>query len=248
MPGGSSTSSIQTVSIILAAIIFLTVPLQVGPTNAAGVEEQICDTSADFALGLEDYPAAIELHLNFLSSHLDNALAHYHLGFAYGMMGRVSQEIGEYRKAAKLGMRDWDLFVNLGLAYLEENDYSSAVAALQQSAALGPEHPEAHFNLAIGYERAGRFSDALREVITSLRLAPADPDMRNTQAIICAELGDVSCARDEWELLRQIAPDYVPARTNLSILMGAAPKSTTSVRNTAEIPQLVASEISPVVR
>jgi len=38
---------------------------------AAASEEQICDVSADGALGLEDYPAAIALHRQFLRLHRD---------------------------------------------------------------------------------------------------------------------------------------------------------------------------------
>ena len=197
MPGRSFRLSIQSVNILIAVITLLIVLLQIRQTKAAAFEEQVCDISADSALGLEHYPAAIALYRNFLSSHPDNALAHYHLGFAYGMIGHGSQEIDEYRKAAKLGNRQWDLFLNLGLAYLEQQDYPNAINSLQTSAVLGPEHPEAHFNLATAYEGADRWNDAMREILTSLQLAPADLDMRNTKAIICAESGDLECTRSE---------------------------------------------------
>ncbi len=66
--------------------------------------------------------------------------------------------------------------------------------------------------------------------------------MRNTKAIICAESGDLACARDEWMLLLQIAPGYAPARLNLAILTGSTPELHRSSSNTVEIPQLVAVE------
>ena len=221
-----------------ALLIFL---LGIGKSNAAAPEEQICDIAADSALGLEDYPTAIALHRILLHAHPDNALAHYHLGFAYGMTGRSSEEIQEYRKAVSLGLREWDLFLDLGLAYRDQRDYPKGVNALEISVLLGPEHPETHFNLAIAYEKAGQLPDAMKEIIASLRMAPANLDARNTQAIICAELGDLRCAHDEWTLLTQIAPDYAPARTNLAILTGSAPKPLSSIPNLVEIPQLVKS-------
>jgi Flp pilus assembly protein TadD len=236
------------VSIIAAAVTLLTILLQTGAGEAAAFEQQICGIEADSALGFENYPAAITLHLNFLRLHPNNALAHYHLGFAYGMIGHDSQELAEYRKAVQLGLQEWDLYLDLGLAYLEHRDHSNAIETLQRSATLGPRHPEAHFNLAIAYETVGRFGDALREIVTALQLAPADRDIRNTKAIICAEIGDVTCARDEWNLLRQIAPDYAPARTNLEILMESAPKLAASSPNTIEIPQLVAESWSTIGR
>jgi Flp pilus assembly protein TadD len=167
---------------------------------------------------VEDYKAAINLHRRFLRLQPDNALAHYHLGFAYGMTGNDSAESREYRKAVALGLRQWSLFLNLGLVYLERNDLANAINALQTSVELGPSHAEAYFNLAIAYEHAGRLHDAMREIVASARIAPEDLDVRNTKAIICAEEGDLRCARDEWASLTQIAPDYLPARANLEIL------------------------------
>jgi Flp pilus assembly protein TadD len=242
-PGGSFRFTVRTVAILIAATALM-LALKIGVSGAAD-EEQTCSVSADSALGLENYPAAITLHRSFLLSHPDDALAHYHLGFAYGMVGRGSEEIREYRKAVTLGLRAWDLFLDLGLAYLEQRDYMKSIDALQTSVTLGREHPEAHFNLAIAYENAGRLNDAMRETISALRMAPADPDLRNTKAIICAEMGNLTCARDEWTLLLKIAPGYAPARTNLAILMGSAPDLHRSSPNAVEIPQLTAVESWP---
>lgn len=185
---------------------------------AEGSEGEICNVNADLALGLEDYPAAIAAHRNVLLTQDDNALAHYHLGFAYGMTGHSMEEISEYLKAAELGLRKWDLFLNLGVAYLGQKDWSKATKALKTAVLLGPDHAEAHFNLAIAYERDNALSKALQEITVSLGLAPLDADEGNAKAIICSELGNLVCARDEWAHLVQIAPDYVPARINLGIL------------------------------
>jgi Flp pilus assembly protein TadD len=196
----------------------------------AASKEGICDINADFALGLEDYPAAITLHRNFLRAHKDNALAHYHLGFAYGMTGRTTDEIREYLVAVRLSLDEWDLFLNLGLAYLGQKDWPNAIKTLQIAVLLGPNHPEAHFNLAIAYEMSGRLGEAIQEITASLRLAPKDSEERNAKAIICAKAGDLVCARDEWTRLTQVAPDYIPARANLTILNGSyiRPSASTS--------------------
>ncbi len=175
---------------------------------AAASKEEICDIDADFALGLEDYPAAITLHRKVLRAHNDNALAHYHLGFAYGMKGRKADEINEYLAAARLGLVKWDLFLNLGVAYLGQNERQKAIKTLQIAVLLGPNHPEAHFNLAIAYEKSNRLREALQEIIVSLYLAPEDPDEQNTKGIICAEMGNLACARDEWAHMVQVAPNY----------------------------------------
>jgi tetratricopeptide (TPR) repeat protein len=209
---------------LLLSVAALTLTLIISCRTSAGAassKEEICDVNADVALGREDYPAAIALHRKVLRAHNDNALAHYHLGFAYGMTGRIPDEITEYLAAAKLGLRQWDLFLNLGLAYLGQNDYPQAIKAFQTAVLLGPNHPEAHFNLAIAYERRQRLHEALQQITASLLLAPLDADEHNTKAIICLELGNRACALDEWKRLVQAAPDYTPARINLAIMRGS---------------------------
>lgn len=193
-----------------------------GLTNAADSNARICDARADYYLGIENYPSAVRYHQALVATHPDDALAHYHLGFAYGMMNRRGQEIAEYRKAAALGLPDWDLYLNLGRAYLESGNSSSALDPLRKAAALGPNHPEAHFNLGLAYERLGELEPAKHEFQTALKLDPAQPDALNMLALVYAEQRDYAHARQIWSRLRRSDPGYRPARVNLAILNVAA--------------------------
>ena len=206
-------------------------------TGLAAADNQLCDANADYALGREDYPTAILLHRRLVQSHPNNALAHYHLGFAYGMTGRDSEEVNEYLKAARLGLKNWDLFLNLGLAYLGQHELTRAARALETAVSLGPEHPEAHFNLAIVYESEDRFARALLEITVARRLAPEDPDIANTNALFLAETGDLVRAGEIWTNLVELAPDYPPARANLAILnaLSRAMVSLIHIRNSHPI-------------
>lgn len=181
---------------------------------AADLDKEICDT----ALGMEDYPRAITLHLELLDRRPDDALAHYHLGFAYGMTGRLAEEIGEYHHAIELGARNWDLFLNLGLAYREERDTANETAAFENAVMLGGIHPEAHLNLSLAYEDENQLHEALHQIAITRRLAPQDRDAANVNAILCSKSGDQACARRIWTKLVSSAPSYAPARTNLAIL------------------------------
>jgi Flp pilus assembly protein TadD len=213
--GGQTQRTGLRIVAILLGIAFLT------PSSRAASKDQSCDVRADYSLGVEDYPTAIILHRKLLQSNPNNALAHYHLGFAYAMVGDPANEINEYVAAVRLGLDQWDLFMNLGLAYLEQDAYGKAIGVLQIAVLLGPDHPETHFNLALAYERNSRLPEALREISASLRLSPEGPDGHNMNAIIYAELGDQVSARGEWVHLLEIDPDYAPARANLAILDGS---------------------------
>ena len=186
--------------------------------SADGSEQQVCDLRADYALGMEDYSEAIRLHTEVIRKHPNDALAHYHLGFAEGMMGNRKVEVSEYQRSAALGLKNWDLFLNIGLAQLEIGELDAATDSLRQAVLLGENHAESHFNLALAYERRGMHADAERETLASLRLNPGQSDARNLLGVIDAQEGQTVRASLVWRELVNDVPDYEPARTNLALL------------------------------
>jgi tetratricopeptide (TPR) repeat protein len=141
---------------LLFAVIALALLLPcVASSWAVASKEDICAVDADLALGLEDYPAAIALHRQVLRAHNDNALAHCHLGFAYDMTGRKTDEINECLAAARLGLDKWDLFLNLGLAYLGQNDGPTAIKMLQNAVLLCAELGTSYARATNGRSWAG---------------------------------------------------------------------------------------------
>jgi len=186
--------------------------------RATGSEQQVCNVAADYALGVEDYWEAIRLHTQVVRERPNDALVHYHLGFAEGMVGNRTAELGEYQRAAALGLKNWDLFLNLGLAQFEDGDLDAATDSLRQAVLLGENHPEAHFNLALVYERRGLLADAERETQASLGLIPGQADARNLLGVIYAREGKTARAWMEWREVVRDVPDYEPARTNLALL------------------------------
>jgi Flp pilus assembly protein TadD len=204
-----------------ASLVLKRTPTQVSldaTHSVASVDEQIRDVDGDYALGVEDYPDAIRLHREVVRQSPRNALAHYHLGFALGMMGERETEVREYRRSAALGLRTWDLFLNLGLAQADNGDLRTATDSLRRAVLLGEDHSESHFNLALVYERRGMLADAERETLASLRLNPKQPDARNLLGVIYAQEGKTLRASPIWRELTRDLPDYEPARTNLALL------------------------------
>ena len=188
------------------------------PRSSYSSDEQVCDPLADYFLGMEDYPEAIKRHQAVLRDHPDNALAHYHLGFAYGVTGDHERELAEYQKAVSLGLSDWQLFLNLGLLDMEEDHPGEASAVLRLATLLGPYRPETHFNLGLVYERLGMFQKAEQEIAALATSRPNQVDARNTLGVVYAEEGNYQRAHDEWLDLVHADPDFTPARANLAIL------------------------------
>lgn len=205
---------------LFAVLLALALQLPAAAQSAARSEaqEEVCDPLADYFLGMEDYSEAIRRHIQVIKRHPDNALAHYHLGFAYGLTGQHQKELREYQKAVDLGLSDWELFLNLGLLYLEGDHLNAATQILQLATLLGPVQPETHFNLGLAYEQRGMLAQAEQELLLALKLDPRQADALNTLGVIYAEQGDYARARAEWTELAGELPDYEPARDNLATL------------------------------
>jgi Flp pilus assembly protein TadD len=201
---------------ILALLVTLVAQDRIA--TAAVLQDEICDVTADYHLGAGNYLRAAELHQKLLAAHPNDALAHYHLGFAYGMLGMRDKEVAEYRQAVGLGLKQWDLFLNLGRVYLEDGKAEAAADAFRYAVSFGPDRPESHYNLGLAYERRGMFTQARNELMESLLLDPKQPDARNMMAVIDVEVGDDASARKVWAELARTDPGFAPARTNLAIL------------------------------
>ena len=123
----------RNIALVIVAVVISLLSFWIPNDAIAGgaEQQQVCDVSADYSLGIEDYSETIRRHIEFVRKHPDSALAHYHLGFALGMVGDRMAEVSEYRRAEALGLRTWDLFLNLGLAQLENGDLNDATDSLR---------------------------------------------------------------------------------------------------------------------
>ena len=209
----------RSIALVTIAATILLLSLWIPTDSIAGAaEQQVCDVSADYSLGAEDYSEAIRRHVEVVRQHPGNALAQYHLGFALGMLGDRKAEVRDYQRAKALGLRNWDLLLNLGLAQMETGDLNAATESMRQAVHFGGDHSESHFNLALVEERLGLLADAEHETLASLQLGPGQPDARNLLGVIYAQQGRTARASQVWHELVRDVPDYEPARTNLSFL------------------------------
>ncbi len=207
--------------VLLIALVFqwrFAAQASISKTSADTQDAQVCDPLADYYLGMEDYPEAIRRHRIVIRQNPSNALAHYHLGFAYGLIGEHRLELSEYQEAISLGLDDWQLFLNLGLLYLDNGQLRDATEVLRLATLLGPGHAEPHFNLGLAYERRGMLAAAEQQVLLSLEIDPDQVDAHNTLGAIYAEEGKYLRASQEWTEIVRANPDYAPARVNLNLL------------------------------
>lgn len=80
---------------IVAAIAFSRSSWFPNDEISGEAKQQICDVAAGYSLENveEDYSEAIRRYIDVVRKYPDNALAHYHLGFALRMVGDGRAEL-----------------------------------------------------------------------------------------------------------------------------------------------------------
>jgi hypothetical protein len=66
---------------------------KIDPTRTELSKTWICSDMSDKAMKQNDYQTAILLHERVLEKNPSNALALYHLGYAYGQVGEHKKEV-----------------------------------------------------------------------------------------------------------------------------------------------------------
>jgi tetratricopeptide (TPR) repeat protein len=171
-----------------------------------------CDIAADNAMKRENYHAALLLHERLLEKEPDNALALYHLGYAYGQTGNHQMEVHYYEKAIALGFVKDAIFFNLGMAYGELNQIEKSLKAFEKAVSLDPDNADNHFGLALSYQR--RLTDELAEAefLKAIEIDPEHIDARLYLSLLYADMGELGKAIQQLRTILEIDPNHTGAR------------------------------------
>jgi len=171
-----------------------------------------CDIAADDAMKRGDYHAALLLHKRLLEGDPDNALALYHLGYAYGQTGNHQIEVLYFEKAVALGFTKDSIFFNLGMAYGELNQIEQSLKAFKKAVSLDPDNADNHFGLALSYQR--RLTDELAEAefLKAIEIDPKHVDARLYLSLLYADMGELQKASQQLRKILEIDPNHVAAR------------------------------------
>lgn len=224
----SLTPSMQArlLSVAYLALAALMVVSIVGASSGAASPEvsqpqvppklPVDDAEADAALLRGEWEAAARLHRMIIQDQPDNGRAHYHLGYAYGQLGKFSDEITAYEEAVRLGVREPLLYYNLGIALATAlEDYEGAIGAFQEGLRLAPGDPEIWYNLGVAYLSKRDFARARDVFQAALARKPDHLEARNNLAQALLGLGDRAGARAAWETILKKDPGNALALKNL---------------------------------
>jgi tetratricopeptide (TPR) repeat protein len=181
-------------------------------------ERWTCDDTSDEAMKRKDYAAGISLHERFLEREPQNALALYHLGYAYGRTGNHRKEVLFYEKALALGYNSDHIYFNLGMAYGELNYSKKSIRTFKQAIDMNPNSADNHFGLAIACHRSGNNSRAEKEFLAAIKLDPRHMEARLSLSTLYRDQGDIQKATSQLRQLLKIDPNNERARELLETI------------------------------
>lgn len=169
-------------------------------------------------LRLNAVPDVIEALEPALAQAPDDPQVLMLLGNAYLRSGR-SQEASELlQRAAEVAPQDPRVLSQLAVSHLATGEYDESLAALNASLDLDADATTLGYALAFMHLRSGAFDEALK-IAQELRARfPDSAVAANLEGGAYAALGQVAQARESFETVLRIEPQFHQARTNLAVL------------------------------
>jgi tetratricopeptide (TPR) repeat protein len=155
-----------------------------------------------------DYLVGIDLLKEVLRKDRTNAKAMYVLGYVYGQLGEIENEINYYEAALKAGYLQEQAFHNLGKAYLGNDQTTLAIQSFKQGLALNPGNADNHFGLGLAYQNIFEYDKAEHEFLKAIDLAADVPEFREYLGRFYEDAGELEKAEAQYRKILQIAPSY----------------------------------------
>ena len=127
------------------------------------------------ALEKGDHPMAVERLEAAVAARGDVARYHHDLGNAWRKLGRKTEAVMAYLRAADLDREFFDALFDLGAVLAELVRPAEGAQALRLALRLRPDHAEARLILGTCLERLGQIDAAVEQYLAALRLRADDP-------------------------------------------------------------------------
>ena len=168
---------------------------------------------------------SVKLFKHALDATSNNYVAHYNLGNALALQGKMTGAVSHYNKALQINPNFAEAHNNLGNALALQGKLTGATSHYNKALQINPDHAEAHLNLAVGLDRQGKHQEAIQHYAEVLRISPHDAQSHNNLGVALAEQGRLKEAVAHFTEALRIDPNFKEAQRNLDLSLGLMHKS-----------------------
>ena len=168
---------------------------------------------------------SVKLFKHALDATSNNYVAHYNLGNALALQGKLTGAVSHYNKALQINPNFAEAHNNLGNALALQGNLTGAISHYNKALQINPDHAEAHLNLAVGLDRQGKHQEAIQHYAEVLRISPHDAQSHNNLGVALAEQGRLKEAVAHFTEALRIDPNFKEAQRNLDLSLGLMHKS-----------------------
>jgi Tfp pilus assembly protein PilF len=183
--------------------------------EAVSPEDAALESKAYASVEQGDLLIGIDMLKEILRKDRTNAKAMYVLGYVYGQLGEIENEINYYEGALKAGYIQEQAFHNLGKAYLGNDQTSLAIQSFKKGLALNPGNADNHFGLGLAYQNIFEYDKAENEFLKAIHLASDVPEFREYLGRFYEDVGELEKAEEQYRQIIQMAPTYEGANEYL---------------------------------
>jgi tetratricopeptide (TPR) repeat protein len=153
------------------------------------------------------------------------------LGRLYLKLGRKSEALALFRKAAALDPGYALPYINIGAIYVEEKRYGEAIAVYEKALSLLPGNADTYYNLANAYLPLGRLAEAEQALQQAIRLNPRFAEAYVNLGIVYTNLGRTGEAIVALQKAVQLNPRLVYGYYNLGLVYRKTGNREEALRN-----------------
>jgi tetratricopeptide (TPR) repeat protein len=181
------------------------------------------------------WQSSVTIFENTIRATEVNPVAHYNLGYALHMQGKLNDAIPQYTEALRIVPFYTEAFNMLQLALLTQGDkaklgeaksnygtalgkqgkFAEAAAMLTDALQLNPTIVDAHNNLGIVLAMQGKMDDARAHFTEALRMNSNQATAHYNLGLVLAAQNNLQEAISHYEEALRLKPDYTDARAAL---------------------------------
>ena len=157
----------------------------------------------------------VTLWRDVINKSPNHARAHYNLGHALDMAGKIDTAIPYYRRAILLDPSDIKPHNNLSAIFLRQNRTDMAIQHALEALRLAPDCAESLTNYGVAMMKTRQTERAIISFEAALQADPMFEKAHNNLGVALFQTGDMSKAIIHFKAALRINPSYTDAGKNL---------------------------------